>query len=295
MAKTRTATAEVSLEQLLREMEAASSRITVAVEDFVRLHFFKAVRKRPGEGSANETDFKKRKKFLWSSEVSTIAVDGDGNSPKSISSNLQDIVDRCSESRNAADPQLLEDHHRVVAQLDQSLQTEAILRYFQQLVDSIPKWKQQSMSAYKDKTEESCSVVGSISYQNLVDHLTALRTEYVVKLMKPLVEKLMENQSYNSGGIFNYPINLPNYTDYIDEPMDLGTIKSRLQRGHYRLLYQCVKDVDLVFHNAMTYNPPNSPYHSFAKHLLAEFKKAIVEEKFEDKCVKEVRYSLTST
>jgi hypothetical protein len=44
------------------------------------------------------------------------------------------------------------------------------------------------------------------------------------------------------------------YPEIIEQMMDLGTIKRRLERGFYQRTYQVAEDVRLVWRNCMTYN-----------------------------------------
>jgi hypothetical protein len=53
-------------------------------------------------------------------------------------------------------------------------------------------------------------------------------------------------------------LGIPDYYDIIKEPMDLGTVARKLERGEYRNFESFAYDVRLIFKNAKTYNPPNS-------------------------------------
>jgi hypothetical protein len=48
-------------------------------------------------------------------------------------------------------------------------------------------------------------------------------------------------------------LGIPNYREVIKEPMDLGTIKTNLDRDAYVTVNQYARDVRLVFMNALTY------------------------------------------
>ncbi|KAJ0388917.1 hypothetical protein P43SY_011931 [Pythium insidiosum] len=76
----------------------------------------------------------------------------------------------------------------------------------------------------------------------------------------------------NRHGVFNYPVdpvalNLPTYTEVIKHPMDFGTIKRRLDEGLYVAVDDFVADVELVFTNARTFNPPNHYIHVDAGYM----------------------------
>ncbi|XAR49561.1 hypothetical protein NMG60_11032809 [Bertholletia excelsa] len=72
-----------------------------------------------------------------------------------------------------------------------------------------------------------------------------------------LIDKLMKHKH---GWVFNVPVDpqalgLHDYFDIIKNPMDLGTVKSRLIKNWYKTPGQFAEDVRLTFNNAMTYNP----------------------------------------
>ncbi|XP_061348090.1 transcription factor GTE11-like, partial [Gastrolobium bilobum] len=84
------------------------------------------------------------------------------------------------------------------------------------------------------------------------------------------------------GWAFNKPVdpvalNIPDYFTVISHPMDLGTIKSKLEKNIYFSIEEFAADVRLTFSNAMTYNPPMN-----AVHLMATELKKIFERKWKD-------------
>ena len=70
-------------------------------------------------------------------------------------------------------------------------------------------------------------------------------------------------------------LNLSDYHDVILEPMDFGTIKSRLEEKHYWSAEECVSDFKLVFNNCYTYNQPGEDIVSDAVELESFFKSKI--------------------
>ncbi|XP_072981597.1 transcription factor GTE3, chloroplastic-like [Typha angustifolia] len=78
--------------------------------------------------------------------------------------------------------------------------------------------------------------------------------------------------------IFNEPVDvqclgLYDYYSVIREPMDLGTIKTRLDRNRYSSPAEFAHDVRLTFRNAMTYNDRAHEVHIIARQLLNMFEK----------------------
>lgn len=123
----------------------------------------------------------------------------------------------------------------------------------------------------------SCSNVSpysGLTYQQLAEHVISLRTEYIQKLARPIVLKFYTHpRNFN---IFNEPVdpilhNLPHYFECIKNPMDLGTIKCRLNSSYYENLSHCFDDIRLVFNNAIIFNGQESFVGKAAKDMLAEF------------------------
>ena len=98
-----------------------------------------------------------------------------------------------------------------------------------------------------------------------------------------ILKRLM---SHEAGWVFNQPVdpaalNIPDYFSIISEPMDLGTIKSKLEKNVYSGIEEFAADIRLTFSNAMLYNPPGNGVHAMAKKLsqIFEMRWKILEEK----------------
>lgn len=94
-----------------------------------------------------------------------------------------------------------------------------------------------------------------------------------LSLCRNILKMLM---GHKDGWIFNEPVDavklgLSDYHLFIKKPMDLGTIKSKLDRKGYNSAEQFASDVRLTFDNAMTYNPPGNDVHQMADELLHLF------------------------
>ncbi|OIV89439.1 hypothetical protein TanjilG_21882 [Lupinus angustifolius] len=100
--------------------------------------------------------------------------------------------------------------------------------------------------------------------------------------------------------VFSKPVdpvalNIPDYFTIISHPMDLGTIKSNLEKNIYSGIEEFASDVRLTFSNAMMYNPPSNDVHLMAKEL-----NKIFDRKWKDfdkhwKCEDEDGKSMTGT
>ncbi|XP_021802750.1 ankyrin repeat, bromo and BTB domain-containing protein DDB_G0293800-like [Prunus avium] len=106
-----------------------------------------------------------------------------------------------------------------------------------------------------------------------VDGLASSASKETLNCSKVL-DSLM-NLSHAS--YFNKPVvdpvaeNLPGYFDKIWRPMDLGTVKSKLERGVYSSADGFAADVRLIFSNAFRYFTLGSRNCAAAKHLSGVF------------------------
>lgn len=92
----------------------------------------------------------------------------------------------------------------------------------------------------------------------LLDCSMSLLTEEEVDSMRLVVEevyKLPYSLEFREPVYISYPELLETYLDSISNPMDLGTVLLKLDRGQYTCTEECAKDVCLVFDNAIAFNP----------------------------------------
>lgn len=87
---------------------------------------------------------------------------------------------------------------------------------------------------------------------------------------------LLKLMKHKHGWVFNTPVDvkglgLHDYYTIIKRPMDLGTVKSRLNKNWYKSPREFAEDVRLTFRNAMTYNPKGQDVHIMAEQLLKIF------------------------
>ncbi|KDO33592.1 hypothetical protein SPRG_19224 [Saprolegnia parasitica CBS 223.65] len=121
---------------------------------------------------------------------------------------------------------------------------------------------------------QDISYLDSMSEAQLDEHIRSLRFNFcghisIVELknrLMPLLTSLMETEN---GWAFNQPVdpvqwNIPDYLDVIKCPMDLGTIKKRLEAEHYVSVDSFASDVRLTSTNK---------FNIAAKALLAQFEK----------------------
>lgn len=96
-------------------------------------------------------------------------------------------------------------------------------------------------------------------------------------IAKQVVSALKMLLQHKWAWVFNKPVDaealgLKNYHEVITQPMDLGTVKARIDGGSfYSHPDDVAADVKLTFANAMKYNPAGSDVHVMAKQLLEMF------------------------
>ncbi|KAL8252162.1 hypothetical protein R6Q59_035855 [Mikania micrantha] len=95
----------------------------------------------------------------------------------------------------------------------------------------------------------------------------------LMKQCETLLNRLM---GHNFSWVFNTPVDvvalkIPDYYTVIKHPMDLGTVKMKLNSGKYVDPWGFAADVRLTFSNAMTYNPRGNDVHVMAETLSKFF------------------------
>ena len=94
-----------------------------------------------------------------------------------------------------------------------------------------------------------------------------LRSKGLYDAIPKLLENFKRRDSYK---FFWEPVNLqevPNYLEFISEPMDLGTIEDKINRRLYSHMDEFRHDFLLVVRNAQTFNPPGTIYHGEGRKL----------------------------
>lgn len=106
--------------------------------------------------------------------------------------------------------------------------------------------------------------------------LEAARTKRVQDLMKQCLTVLRKLMTHKHGWVFNEPVDaekmgLHDYHTVIKKPMDLGTVKKRLNMKQYPTPLEFADDIALTFTNAMTYNPVGHDVYKMAETLKGRF------------------------
>jgi bromodomain-containing factor 1 len=96
------------------------------------------------------------------------------------------------------------------------------------------------------------------------------------KFMAHVVRDLCRKQHTPYNIPFLQPVDpvalgIPHYTEVITNPMDLSTVRRKVDLGEYEALDEFEADVRLMFSNCYTFNPPGSEVFSLGTQLEAAF------------------------
>jgi bromodomain-containing factor 1 len=97
-----------------------------------------------------------------------------------------------------------------------------------------------------------------------------------LKFCNTVYKELMKKTHQSFAYVFYTPVdhvalNIPTYPDIIKHPMDLSTIKKKLDNGEYKDGDEFAADVKLMFRNCYKFNPVDSPVHNMGLKLEAIF------------------------
>ncbi|RLV90835.1 Bromodomain-containing factor 1 [Spathaspora sp. JA1] len=92
------------------------------------------------------------------------------------------------------------------------------------------------------------------------------------------IKEIMSKKHYNYNFPFLSPVdtvslNIPNYTEIVKEPMDLGTIQTKLANNQYENGDEFEHDVRLVFKNCYIFNPEGTDVNMMGHRLESVFDK----------------------
>ncbi|XP_027746520.1 bromodomain testis-specific protein isoform X5 [Empidonax traillii] len=109
-----------------------------------------------------------------------------------------------------------------------------------------------------------------------------------LQYLQRVVMKAMWRHNYSWP--FHQPVdaaalNLPDYYSIIKKPMDLGTIKKRLEHNYYTKAAECIEDFKTMFLNCYMYNKPGDDIVFMAEELEKVFMQKIAQMPSEERVV----------
>lgn len=116
--------------------------------------------------------------------------------------------------------------------------------------------KQEIKKEIKEEAGET-----SVPDTDKTKRIFIFKSEDLRQALMPTLEKLVRQDPESVP--FRQPVDatalgIPDYFDIVTKPIDLGTIKMKLDRGSYKDPWEYVDDVWLMFDNAWLYNRKNS-------------------------------------
>jgi len=129
------------------------------------------------------------------------------------------------------------------------------------------------------KPQEDHTLINCFSVEQIETHIASLNKGLQLppaKLKASCLEVLKVLQGHQHGWVFNSPVDpielgLPDYFEVIKQPMDLGTIRKKLENGCYHSLDDFHNHVHITFDNAMLYNPEGSVVYNMANEMKTKF------------------------
>ena len=104
--------------------------------------------------------------------------------------------------------------------------------------------------------------------------LSPINEETKIKLLKILLSISKLEESFEFLEPVDYiKYNIPDYPKIIKNPRDLGSIKIKLENNEYETIQEFLNDIQLVWDNCHTYNPPTNHVTKLAKFCEKKFKK----------------------
>ncbi|XP_066501589.1 ATPase family AAA domain-containing protein 2-like [Hoplias malabaricus] len=153
---------------------------------------------------------------------------------------------------------------------------EAVLRCLEVLPVAPPPPPRQLTEQEQQKLEEQEE-----------DTLRELRL-----FLRDVTNRLAQDKRFK---VFTKPVDteeVPDYTTVIKQPMDLSTVLSKIDLHTYITVEDFLNDVDLIWKNALEYNPDKDPSDRLIRHRACALKDSVhaiikdeLDEDFEKMCV----------
>ncbi|KAJ4930997.1 hypothetical protein JOQ06_025298 [Pogonophryne albipinna] len=109
--------------------------------------------------------------------------------------------------------------------------------------------------------------------------------------LRDVTNRLSQDKRFKA---FTKPVDLeevPDYAEVIKQPMDLSTVLSKIDRHQYETVKEFLYDVDLIWQNALEYNPDRDPSDRQIRHRACALKDSVhaiikdeLDEDFEKIC-----------
>lgn len=97
-----------------------------------------------------------------------------------------------------------------------------------------------------------------------------------LKFCEHVLDEIRSPKHYQFNHLFLAPVdpvalNIPHYRQVIKQPMDLGTMATKLKNGEYGTAAEFKKDFDLIIKNCLLFNPSGNPVRDMGIGLQRDF------------------------
>mmetsp|Transcript_1305 Transcript_1305/g.3920 ORF Transcript_1305/g.3920 Transcript_1305/m.3920 type:complete len:207 (+) Transcript_1305:229-849(+) len=104
--------------------------------------------------------------------------------------------------------------------------------------------------------------------------------EGMIKIINSLMSRpdsvpFREPVDWRGLGLYDYPQVIP-------KPMDLSTVKSKIEKAEYKSLNECAEDIRLIWNNCKKYNQDGSDFYNLADGFAKRFEDKFAKVKAEN-------------
>nr|XP_014720713.1 bromodomain testis-specific protein isoform X1 [Equus asinus]XP_014720714.1 bromodomain testis-specific protein isoform X1 [Equus asinus]XP_014720715.1 bromodomain testis-specific protein isoform X1 [Equus asinus]XP_014720716.1 bromodomain testis-specific protein isoform X1 [Equus asinus]XP_014720717.1 bromodomain testis-specific protein isoform X1 [Equus asinus]XP_044605324.1 bromodomain testis-specific protein isoform X1 [Equus asinus]XP_044605325.1 bromodomain testis-specific protein is len=128
----------------------------------------------------------------------------------------------------------------------------------------MPPMKENVLKNVFPDSQQQCKAVKSIKVTEQLRHCSEILKEMLAKKHLSYAWPFYNPVDVNALGLHNY-------YDIVKKPMDLGTIKGKMDNQEYKDAYEFAADVRLMFMNCYRYNPPDHEVVTMARMLQDVF------------------------
>ncbi|CAD7683137.1 unnamed protein product [Nyctereutes procyonoides] len=127
-----------------------------------------------------------------------------------------------------------------------------------------PPLKENVLKTVFPDSQQQCKVVKNVKVTEQLRHCSEILKEMLAKKHLSYAWPFYNPVDVNALGLHNY-------YDIVKNPMDLGTIKGKMDNQEYKDAYEFAADVRLMFMNCYKYNPPDHEVVTMARMLQDVF------------------------
>ncbi|XP_014919914.1 bromodomain testis-specific protein [Acinonyx jubatus] len=128
----------------------------------------------------------------------------------------------------------------------------------------MPPMKENVLKTVLPDSQQLCKVIKSVEVTKQLRHCSEILKEMLAKKHLSYAWPFYNPVDVNALGLYNY-------YDIVKNPMDLGTIKGKMDNQEYKDAYEFAADVRLMFMNCYKYNPPDHEVVTMARTLQDVF------------------------